>query len=69
MCNNSRERTIPGRVLFNWDFQKYSVCTQCCYFLDSVENEPFINMEETNMSLYSYIPELDEAHVSHVTGM
>ncbi|KAL5490791.1 hypothetical protein EMCRGX_G015975 [Ephydatia muelleri] len=62
MCSNSRERTIPGRVLFNWDFQKYSVCTQCCYFLDYVESEPFINMEEVNRSLYSYIPELDEAH-------
>ena len=69
MCSNSRERTIPGRVLFNWDFQKYSVCTQCCYFLDCVESEPFINMEEVNRSLYSYIPELDEAHVSHVRCM
>ena len=63
-CHLGDERVIPARVLFNWDFRKHKVCVASCEFLDSVEHEVVLNVQEVNKALYMYIPELEEALVS-----
>ena len=58
------ERSVPARILFNWDFRKHRVCVRSCEFLDSIEVSPILNLEEINKALYQYIPELEQAKVS-----
>ena len=63
-CHLDDERSVPARILFNWDFRKHRVCVRSCEFLDSIEVSPILNLEDINKALYQYIPELEQAKVS-----
>lgn len=60
-CHRDDERLIPARVLFNWDFRQHKVSLSSCEFLDSVEMNPVLDVQEINEALYLYIPALADA--------
>eukprot|EP00731_Ephydatia_muelleri_P015482 Em0008g1202a len=61
-CHHGNQAIIPGRVLFNWEFQKYSVCNKCHKFLRHVKSMPALDLSIINQSLYNYVSVLEEAH-------
>ena len=57
-CHKNEESVIPARVMFNWDFKKYSVSTKNKKLLDATESDPLLDVKIASPLLYSVIPEL-----------
>jgi hypothetical protein len=67
-CHVDDERLIPARILMNWDFRRHRVCVRSAEFLDSIECQPVLDIQEVNKVLYHYIPELEETKVSYCSS-
>lgn len=63
-CHADDEHVIPARIIYNWDLRKHSVCRSTKLFLLQIEEEPLLNIDETNPSIYAVIDELQEIRVS-----
>lgn len=36
---------IPAKIIYNWDFRKYSVCKKAALFLSEFRTQPFIDLQ------------------------
>lgn len=43
---------IPARIIYNWDFRKYSVSKRAATFLAEFRSQPFLDMQLLNPSIY-----------------
>lgn len=44
--------TIPARVIYNWDFRKYSVSKKAAAFMTEFQCQPFIDLKVMFCRLY-----------------
>ncbi|MED6239802.1 hypothetical protein ATANTOWER_011336, partial [Ataeniobius toweri] len=58
-CHSGSEAVIPGRVLANWDFSRYSVSDFSKQLLDSVWCQPLFDLTSVGKVLYSKVKELE----------
>ncbi|XP_032227359.1 sorting nexin-29 isoform X2 [Nematostella vectensis] len=62
-CHMDEDHVIPARVIYNWDLRKHRVARCTKLFLLQIEEEPLLNIDETNPTLYSVVEELEEIKV------
>merc|ERR1719223_1115570 len=58
-CHDNSLSVIPARVVFNWDLSARSVCKRARCFISRVQHDPLIEINETNSTLYSHVPALE----------
>ncbi|MED6268336.1 hypothetical protein CHARACLAT_021335, partial [Characodon lateralis] len=58
-CHSGSETVIPGRVLANWDFSRYSVSDFSKQLLDSVWCQPLFDLTSVGKGLHSKVKELE----------
>ncbi|KAH8252697.1 hypothetical protein KR032_001325 [Drosophila birchii] len=54
-CNNCMDvetQLIPARIIYNWDFRKYSVSKRAATFLAEFRSQPFLDLQLLNPSIY-----------------
>ncbi|XP_030555698.1 pleckstrin homology domain-containing family M member 1 [Drosophila novamexicana] len=51
-CMDSEAQLIPARIIYNWDFRKYSVSKHAALFLAEYRSQPFLDMQLLNPSIY-----------------
>lgn len=54
-CHNCMEpevQLIPARIIYNWDFRRYSVSKRAATFLAEFRSQPFLDMQLLNPSIY-----------------
>ncbi|KAH8405480.1 hypothetical protein KR215_000803 [Drosophila sulfurigaster] len=51
-CMESEIQLIPARIIYNWDFRKYSVSKHAATFLAEFRSQPFLDMQLLNPSIY-----------------
>ncbi|XP_013416946.1 uncharacterized protein LOC106178352 isoform X1 [Lingula anatina] len=59
-CHENEETTIPAKIVHSWDFRKHKVCKFNKDFLEQMEDEPLINMKESNPRIYEHINEMND---------
>ncbi|KAL1132193.1 hypothetical protein AAG570_010150 [Ranatra chinensis] len=57
-CFLGTEWIIPARILHNWDFSRYEVCSKAANFLNEVQYHPILNIRKINPRLYLYIEDM-----------
>lgn len=51
---------IPARMIFNWDFKKYTVSQKAAAFLMEFQHQSFIDLKLLNPQIYQYVDEMAE---------
>ncbi|XP_022232872.2 uncharacterized protein LOC111081190 [Drosophila obscura] len=51
-CMDVETQLIPARIIYNWDFRKYSVSKRAATFLAEFRSQPFLDMQVLNPSIY-----------------
>ncbi|EDW33623.1 GL11774 [Drosophila persimilis] len=51
-CMDVESQLIPARIIYNWDFRKYSVSKRAATFLAEFRSQPFLDMQLLNPSIY-----------------
>ncbi|SPP72742.1 uncharacterized protein LOC117579044 [Drosophila guanche] len=51
-CMDVEMQLIPARIIYNWDFRKYSVSKRAATFLAEFRSQPFLDMQLLNPSIY-----------------
>ncbi|XP_078079927.1 pleckstrin homology domain-containing family M member 1 isoform X2 [Mustelus asterias] len=64
MCHQDTLIVIPSRLIHNWDLTKKGVSDIAAKFLQQIQNEPFIDINVVNGSLYQYIEQMTQARRS-----
>ncbi|XP_051894544.1 pleckstrin homology domain-containing family M member 1 isoform X3 [Pristis pectinata] len=64
MCHQDTETIIPSRMIHNWDLTKQGVSNVAAKFLQQIQNEPFIDLDAINGSLYQYVERMAQARKS-----
>ncbi|XP_059811676.1 pleckstrin homology domain-containing family M member 1 isoform X1 [Hypanus sabinus] len=64
MCHQDVETIIPSRVIHNWDLTKQRVSNVAAKFLQQIQNEPFIDLDAVNGSLYQYVERMAQTRKS-----
>lgn len=64
MCHQDTETIIPSRMMHNWDLTKRGVSNVAARFLQQIKNEPFIDLDVINGSLYQYVEHMARARKS-----
>ncbi|XP_060704911.1 pleckstrin homology domain-containing family M member 1 [Hemiscyllium ocellatum] len=64
MCHQDTLIIIPSRMIHNWDLVKKGVSNVAAKFLQQIQNEPFIDINLINASLYQYIEQMAQARKS-----
>ncbi|XP_067869315.1 pleckstrin homology domain-containing family M member 1 isoform X2 [Heterodontus francisci] len=64
MCHQDTLIIIPSRMIHNWDLTKKGVSNVAANFLQQIQNEPFIDINVVNGSLYQYIEQMAQARRS-----
>ncbi|XP_038610194.1 pleckstrin homology domain-containing family M member 1 [Tachyglossus aculeatus] len=54
-CHRDDDSVIPARVIHNWDLSRRAVCRQALRFLEQVRDQPLINLQQVNASLYEHV--------------
>ncbi|KAM8795416.1 pleckstrin homology domain-containing family M member 1 [Eudromia elegans] len=54
-CHQDDETVIPSRLIHNWDLTKRGVCRQALKFLSQIRQQPLINLQLVNESLYEHV--------------
>ncbi|NXK91587.1 PKHM1 protein, partial [Formicarius rufipectus] len=54
-CHRDDETVIPSRLIHNWDLSKRGVCKQALKFLHQIRNQPLIDLQLVNESLYEHV--------------
>ncbi|NXN96025.1 PKHM1 protein, partial [Rhinopomastus cyanomelas] len=54
-CHRDDETVIPSRLIHNWDLSKRGVCRQAFKFLTQIRNQPLIDLQLVNESLYEHV--------------
>uniref|UniRef100_UPI00398E61CD pleckstrin homology domain-containing family M member 1 isoform X2 n=1 Tax=Pristiophorus japonicus TaxID=55135 RepID=UPI00398E61CD len=64
MCHQDTETIIPSRMIHSWDLTKQGVSNVVAKFLQQIQNEPFIDLNMVNGSLYHYVEQMAQARRS-----
>ncbi|XP_041029230.1 pleckstrin homology domain-containing family M member 1 isoform X1 [Carcharodon carcharias] len=64
MCHQDTLIIIPSRMIHNWDLTQKGVSNVAAKFLQQIQNEPFIDVNMVNGSLYQYIEQMSQARRS-----
>ncbi|CAG0878671.1 unnamed protein product [Darwinula stevensoni] len=59
-CHEEEKNVIPARMIHNWDFTAYHVSKEAKKFLQSIQNEPLLDIKSINPLIYSYYPEMQK---------
>lgn len=59
-CHENESALIPARIVHNWDFTLYPVCSANFQWLSSVNHLPLIDLRTVNPRLYCHIEDLAE---------
>lgn len=59
-CHENESALIPARLVHNWDFTLYPVCSANFQWLSSVSYQPLIDLRTVNPKLYCHIEDLAE---------
>ncbi|KAH3822399.1 uncharacterized protein LOC127831796 isoform X1 [Dreissena polymorpha] len=59
-CHENDEYYIPAVIVHNWDFRKHQVAKRNLEFLQDKEEQPYINVNETNPRIYEHVSEMAE---------
>ncbi|KAG0729544.1 Pleckstrin y domain-containing family M member 3 [Chionoecetes opilio] len=59
-CHENESALIPARLVHNWDFTLYPVCSANFQWLSSVNHQPLIDLRTVNPKLYCHIEDLAE---------
>lgn len=59
-CMATEQFQIPARVIFNWDFKKYTVSQKAAAFLLEFQHQSFIDLKILNPHIYQYVDEMAE---------
>ncbi|XP_033152357.1 uncharacterized protein LOC117135904 [Drosophila mauritiana] len=51
-CMDVEMQLIPARIIYNWDFRKYSVSKRAATFLAEFRSHPFLDMQLLNPRIY-----------------
>ncbi|KAH8401950.1 hypothetical protein KR009_008803 [Drosophila setifemur] len=51
-CMDVETQLIPARIIYNWDFRKYSVSKRAATFLAEFRAQPFLDMQLLNPGIY-----------------
>ncbi|XP_030321729.1 pleckstrin homology domain-containing family M member 1 [Calypte anna] len=54
-CHQDEETLIPSRLIHNWDLAKRGVSRQALKFLTQIRNQPLIDLQRVNESLYDHV--------------
>ncbi|KAB7505067.1 Pleckstrin homology domain-containing family M member 3 [Armadillidium nasatum] len=65
-CHQGDTSIIPARVIHNWDFSLYPVCTLNKKWLDTVMMHPLLDIRLVNPKLYQHFEELSELQVLRI---
>lgn len=57
-CMSVEQFTIPARVIYNWDFRKYSVSKKAAAFMTEFQCQPFIDLKILNPKIYNACDEM-----------
>ncbi|OAD58627.1 Run domain Beclin-1 interacting and cystein-rich containing protein, partial [Eufriesea mexicana] len=57
-CHTNQVAFIPGKILFKWDFNRYSVSNFSYRLLDQMTSDPLFQINDLNPSLYRRIKQL-----------
>ncbi|XP_036333420.1 uncharacterized protein LOC118744485 [Rhagoletis pomonella] len=52
-CMDMEQIMIPAKIIYNWDFRKYSVSKRAALFLTEFRNQPVIDLELLNPDIYN----------------
>lgn len=58
--NLGEEWVVPARILFNWDFKRYSVSKKAATFLLEIQYHPLLDLKTLNPCLYLTVDEVSE---------
>ncbi|XP_051850858.1 pleckstrin homology domain-containing family M member 1 [Antechinus flavipes] len=59
ICHQDDSSVIPARLIHNWDLTKRTVCRQALKFLIQIRNQPLINLQLVNKSLYDHVERMN----------
>lgn len=59
-CHENDSALIPARLVHNWDFTLYPVCSANFQWLSAISHQPLINLRTVNPELYRHIDDLAE---------
>ncbi|XP_007482554.2 pleckstrin homology domain-containing family M member 1 isoform X1 [Monodelphis domestica] len=59
ICHQDDSSVIPARLIHNWDLTKRTVCRQALTFLTQIRNQPLINLQLVNKSLYDHVERMN----------
>ncbi|XP_036612158.1 pleckstrin homology domain-containing family M member 1 [Trichosurus vulpecula] len=59
ICHQDDSSVIPARLIHNWDLTKRTVCRQALKFLTQIRNQPLINLQLVNKSLYDHVERMN----------
>lgn len=62
-CHENDSALIPARLVYNWDFTLYPVCSVNLQWLSAISHQPLINLRTVNPELYRHIEDLAELQV------
>ncbi|XP_054738244.1 pleckstrin homology domain-containing family M member 1 [Anastrepha obliqua] len=52
-CMDMEQMMIPAKIIYNWDFRKYTVSKRAAAFLTEFRNQPVIDLELLNPEIYN----------------
>ncbi|XP_037088747.1 differentially expressed in FDCP 8 homolog [Pollicipes pollicipes] len=58
VCHWDDRAVVPGRVIHNWDFDKYSVSCGTRQYLELMCGKPVLDVEKANPFLFNFVDEL-----------
>ncbi|XP_076472493.1 uncharacterized protein LOC143301928 isoform X2 [Babylonia areolata] len=55
-CHVLETAYIPAEIIFNWNFKKKKVCAENYAYLQNMQDQPVLDLEEMASCLYSTVP-------------
>lgn len=62
-CHSDDRRTLPHKVLLEWDVRPRRVCRQVALFLDHIYSQAILNIDFINPLLFEAVPSLKQVKV------
>ncbi|XP_067658707.1 pleckstrin homology domain-containing family M member 1-like isoform X2 [Haliotis asinina] len=62
-CHENDEYYIPAHIIFNWDFRKQKVSKLSCEYIQQMEDQPVLDLEELNPKIYDHIQEMEDVRL------
>ncbi|XP_071110181.1 pleckstrin homology domain-containing family M member 1-like isoform X2 [Haliotis cracherodii] len=62
-CHENDEYYIPAHIIFNWDFRKQKVSKLSQEYVQQMEDQPVLDLEELNPKIYDHIQEMEDVRL------